>query len=134
MYPNISDIFADFNYVEQEFLSQLDKEFGLRDNLHAASFLNQRIRELQSHLAATLHANICSGLANQLKIANERNGTLEEQHSDMKKNLGNYKQRYEEEIQELSEKKIQLSSQLAAVEQKLLHKDQTVEKMKMSMN
>ena len=35
MYKNISDIFADFNYVEQEFLAQLDKEYGLRDNLYA---------------------------------------------------------------------------------------------------
>lgn len=134
MYQNISDIFADFNYVEQEFRAQLDKEYGLRDNLHASTFLSQRIRELQSQMAATLHSNICSGLVTQLKIANERNGTLEEQHADMKKNLGSYRQRYEEEVQELADKKIQLSSQLAAQDQKLLHKEQLIEKMKSSMN
>ena len=106
MYQNISDIFADFNYVEQEFLSQLEKEHGLKDNMQASSFLSQRIRECQAQMAATLHSNICSNLVNQFKIVNERNTTLEEQSADMKKNLGLYKQKYDLEVQELMEKKI----------------------------
>ena len=134
MYQNITDIFADFNYVEQEFLTQLEKEHGLKDNVHACSLMSQKIREAQAQLAATLHSNICSNLVNQFKIVNERNTSLEEQNTDIKKNMGLYKQKYELEIQELSEKKIQLSAQLAAYDQKLLHKDQMIDKLKVNLN
>ena len=52
----------------------------------------------------------------------------------MKKNLGHYKQKYDEEIQDLQDKKLQLTSQNAALDQKLIYKDQQIEKLKMNLN
>ena len=51
-------------------------------------------------------------MSSQLKIATERNGTLEKQNADTKKSMGASKQRYEEELQDLVEKKVKLQSQV----------------------
>ena len=132
LYLSINDLFADLKYVEQQFLTELNHQIGMKDTLLVQRYMYRSIHEATMSLSSNLSSTINIQSQNQMKAIAEKLRVDDEAHQLLKAELSKTISNNEEKIQQLESKKIALSSELIGLEQRLLMKDEEVDRLKVS--